>query len=488
MAGGKVKKGFTDYLVILFFLIIAAFLTIVVIMLFSPFKTILGLQYFAYDYEEYHYNVINSNNVDVSTTNLDFSNIQEINVNCDYAQVQVSRFVKVDDISIRIQNWTKGFATSGQDTSFDYDIYYKEGSNNRIINIDIHEPEGFVYFNKSVKIDILIPSVLNDEGDNGYALENTTLNVNSTSGNIYIGSNATVSRGESDIGLNSFNLKTLTGSIVVFPYIEENLTNVFLKSETGNIDIRSDVYISNSFQINANNSMIDLNSITMPTDKAITMNINNSKIFADDITGNIDLTLRSGYIEFNNLNGSLISNNAVDQMDSANIRINKINEGNVSLPYANNSSIRINEVISTSNGTKGQVYIHATGGEIQLGSVDGESWIETTSGNVTMSTNSNDISIKTTTGKINVTYNSSTIDNELNFESTTGDINVNIKSNLAYYLEVYNTNNELRSTGSLFVEYYDKEFANPMSVNNGTKHFTVISNASVSINLIKESA
>ena len=78
--------------------------------------------------------------------------------------------------------------------------------------------------------------------------------------------------------------------------------------------------------------------------------------------------------------------------------------------------------------------------------------------------------------------------NELNFESTTGDINVNIKSNLAYYLEVYNTNNELRSTGSLFVEYYDKEFANPMSVNNGTKHFTVISNASVSINLIKESA
>ena len=488
MAGGKVKKGFTDYLVILFFLIIAAFLMVVVIMLFSPFKTILGMQYFAYNYEEYHFNVINSNNVDVSTNNLDFSNIQEINVNCDYAQVQVSRFVKVDDISIRIQNWAKGFATSGQDTSFDYDIYYKEGSNRKIINIDIHEPEGFVYFNKSVKIDILIPSILNDQGDNGYALENTTLNVNNTSGNIYIGSVAPVSRGESDIGLNSFNLKTLTGSIIVFPYIEENLTNVFLKSETGSIDIRSDVNINNSFQINTSNSMIDLNSITMPTDKTIILNINNSKIFADDLTGNIDLTLKSGYIEFNNVNGSLISNNAVEQMESANIRINKINEGNVSIPYANNSSIRINEVTSASDGTKGQVYIHATGGNVQIGSIDGDSWIETTSGNVKISTNSNDVAVKTTTGTINVTFNATVIDNELNFESTTGEINVNIKSDLAYYLEVYNTNNELRSTGSLFVEYYDNEFANPMSVNRGTKHFTVISNASVSINLIKKSA
>ena len=138
MAGG-VKKGFATYLFILFLAVIATFLTIVVIMLFKPFNNILGFQYFIYASEDYRYNVTTTKNDDV----IDFSTIEQINIDCDYAQVQIRKFNKVDNIAIRFTNNSKGFARYDQDTSFSYEITYAQDSN-KIINITVHEPEGLL--------------------------------------------------------------------------------------------------------------------------------------------------------------------------------------------------------------------------------------------------------------------------------------------------------------------------------------------------------
>jgi hypothetical protein len=57
--------------VVLLIAIVAAFLICVTIMLFSPFKNILGFQYFIYNSNDYVYNVTNAEDKEV----FDFSKI-----------------------------------------------------------------------------------------------------------------------------------------------------------------------------------------------------------------------------------------------------------------------------------------------------------------------------------------------------------------------------------------------------------------------------
>lgn len=136
MAGGNVKKGFLTYLFILFLMVIAAFLVFVLIMVFQPFKNVLGYTYLKYSDDSYHYNVLEK-----TDERLDFTTIKQINVNCDFAQVRVESSTKVDDVAIRIENNSRGFAHSDQKIDFSYNISF--GESNNIINVDITEPEAF---------------------------------------------------------------------------------------------------------------------------------------------------------------------------------------------------------------------------------------------------------------------------------------------------------------------------------------------------------
>lgn len=473
MAGG-VKKGFATYLFILFLAVIASFLTIVVIMLFKPFNNILGFQYFIYASEDYRYNVTTTKDDDV----IDFSTIEQINIDCDYAQVQIRKFNKVDNIAIRFTNNSKGFARYDQDTSFSYEITYAQDSN-KIINITVHEPEGFLYFSRDVEIDILIPV------DSAYAFENTALNINNVSGDILIGNNAPLVEGETNIGLNSFNLKTISGEIIVFPYIDNNVNDVFIKTETGNIDVRANLNVSDSFQIYSKESKIELNNVNLTNQtNNIILNLKNSKLFASVVTGDIDLTMDSGYIEMTTLNGSISSNNAVEQMGNARIKINLIDGGNISFPYANNSQINVEEIKPKADGTRGQVYIHATSGSVTIGKMYAEGWIETETGNINLHTFADDISVITTTGRIDVVYEGITINNQLDFKTNSGDINISIRSDLAFTLQVYNTKNELRDGSNISIEFYNGQFKNPLQVNNGTKLFNIVSDGKIDIGLV----
>lgn len=475
MAGGNVKKGFATYLFILLLIIVAAFLLVVVIMLFSPFKNILGFQYFFYNVEDYNYSVTTTKN---SEDAIDFTTIKQINVESDYASVQVSRYVQIDTIAIRISNNAKGFAKSDQDTSFSYEIAYDQDDKS-IINISIKEPSGFLFFTKDISVEILIPS------KSTYTLENITLNVNNTSGDVLIGSINPVSSGEVNVGIGSINVKTISGDFIIFPYIDNSLNNVFIKTESGAVDVRADLTIKNSFKVFADNSKIEIKDLTMEnTSESLVLNINNSKFFAETITGDISLVMKSGYIEMDVLNGSINANDAVQQMESASIRINHINGGNVSLPYANNSYVNIRKVSTKEDGTKGQIYIHATTGTIILEEIYAESWIESTSGNVTVHTYSDDVSIKTTSGHIDLTYESSKIDNQLDLQSENGQIDISLRSDLAFVLEIYNLNGDLRDSSNIDFDFYNGEFNNPLVVNNGTKVMKIVSNGKIILGLL----
>ena len=159
MAEGKIKRGFATYLFILLMVFVAAFLIIIVVMIFSPFKNVLGFKYLSYNMSN---NIVQTS----SEQDIDFSTINELYVNCNNANVVIQRDNNIDTDTIRIENTCKGFARSSDNTSFDYNITLS-GASNDVLNIDVHEPEGFLFFDKTVTISILIPA------KSSYNFENT---------------------------------------------------------------------------------------------------------------------------------------------------------------------------------------------------------------------------------------------------------------------------------------------------------------------------
>jgi len=150
---GKVKKGFGTYLFILFLMLIAAFLIVLMVMIFSPFKKVAGFQYIFYDDEYYEYNVTGGS----SDAIFDLSSLKEIKVNCNYAQVSLERSDEADKNMVKIINAANGFASAEADVDFSYKLYYEAGSDNSILCIDVHEAEASLFFSQRVEIAIVLP-------------------------------------------------------------------------------------------------------------------------------------------------------------------------------------------------------------------------------------------------------------------------------------------------------------------------------------------
>ena len=476
---GNVKKGFGAYLLVLFFAIVATFLTIVVIMLFSPFKEVLGFKYFVYD------DVVSYDNVksDKTESVLDFSTIEQINIDSDFASVSVYRSKDVDNISFQFINRSKGFARGDQNTDFNYDIDFSDDSTS-ILNVIVKEPAGFLYFSKSVEINLLVPV------NSTYAFENTSININNRSGSIYIGNKEAFTSPESAsyINMKSLNIKTISGTLMLNQCIGSNLEDLFIKSQNGDINIVSNLVVNNELQIFTGKNRIEMHNITLNNpDKNIVLNINDSQLYADTINGNVDLNTRSGYIKVTNLNGSLKSNDSLQQMDYAKIKIQKVENGNISLPYANNSNVTIDEISSVATGdsfAKGEVYIHSTRGNVYVGKTNAKTWIETTSGNIYVDTTSSDLNLKTVSGNIEIKYHSLDIANQLDIQTTSGKILMFVQSDLAFKLKVYDTSLSLRDPGEIYVESFaSTEIDGELIVNNGSKLIRIVSDTKVEIKL-----
>lgn len=465
---GKIRKGITTYLLILVIALIAAFLICVTVMLFSPFKNILGFQYFIYDTESYEYSVTGGEESEI----FDFSNIQEVKINCNYAKVTVERYVMVDNHAIKFTNNSKGFARENQDTSFSYELSYEDASKT-ILNVNVHEPEGFLYFSQDIKISILVPTKAD------YALENTKIDVTNTSGDVYIGNSTELTTVDNnEIDLNSLSVKTKSGKTVVYPVIDNMFENIFINSTSGDVDFRTELVVTDKFEIHTNSGDFNSQGISYRNvSEPAVIDIGNGKFKSSYFTGNINLAIQSGYFDVTNTAGNIVANDANAQMKSATITIDSIT-GVVSFPFVNGSNINIGKMSESS-----EFYANATSGSINIQETYGKTYIETTSGNVSVSTYADDIQVKTESGDINVVYNNTAIANQLDFTTETGTINLYVKSELAYVLAVYNTEGQLRESG-VNVEVINGKFINPLTVNGGTSKIVMISNGEVNLSLI----
>ena len=165
MAENKVRKGFTTYLFVLLLLIVTAFLIVIVVMLFSPFKNILGLKYYSYNFDKIITNASGGQPITLET-------ISDINFDCNSATIEIIRDTNVDNGGVRIENYSTGFATASANTDFDYKVYYTDS--NSVLNIEVDEPDGFLKFSNNISITLIVAAKID------YALENTKININNT--------------------------------------------------------------------------------------------------------------------------------------------------------------------------------------------------------------------------------------------------------------------------------------------------------------------
>ena len=469
---GKMKKGFASYLVVLLIALVAAFLICITVMLFSPFKNILGFKYFAYTKDDITpvYNETGS-----SGNIFDFEKIAEININCSYADVVIEKTRDVDNHAIKFVNLTSGFARANDNTDFTYELSFQDASNS-ILDINVHEPEGFLYFNKKVQIKVYVPYTAS------YILANTKINVTSTSGDVLIGNKTKVPNAEinSEIDLNAFSVKTTSGLVKIYDVIEPNFTEIFVKSNKGNVDLRKDITVSNKLEIYSTSGEVSFSNVTYSNKSSYALfDLSKSKFKANTITGSGNVMLSSGYFDVTKIDGSLISSNAAKQMKSAKLTIGEIT-GVVSLPFLNGSSITVNKIQSQAD-----FYAHSTSGDIKVLETNGEVYAETTSGDITVNTSATDFDLKTTTGNVYVTYNASSIADQLDIETTKGSINMKVKSELAFNLAVYDTKNNLRN-GGVNITFLQDKFTNPLKVNGGSKKLILISDGTINISLLAE--
>lgn len=464
MAGGNVKKGFGTYLFILLFMILLAFLLVVVIMILSPSKNILGFKYFA-----------NRKNYSITTTSaeeeINYSALTELNLNTDYAEIIIERDRKVDTPQLRVEVSTYGFAKEKDNTDFSYEVNFVESDNARL-NVKLNEPQGFLYLQKNIKVRYLLPVTT------ATSLENTQINVVNNSGRLYLGNAADLQTEYSTTNFKSVNFKTNSGTLYINKFVGENVNELFFKSEKGGIQNSNTLTIQNRLEVYSTSGNIKLGKINYSGTDAIKFDLKNAKLSASEINGNVDLEIDSGYVDIDKLNGNLSSSDALSQMNKATINIKEV-AGNISLPYANSSTLHFGKIADEK-----QVYINGTNGNITIDEMNGGCWIETQKGNVNVNTNSNDIWVKTTTGKINVKYNNNDILDSLNFISQKGEINLRVKPELKFILKALNSKGELRGSANIKIEFYDKTFSNPLVINNGTKYINMTTNGRIYIGLI----
>lgn len=469
---GNVKKGFGTYLLILLLSVVAAFLIICVVMIFQPFKVIMGYKYFTYSITSpFEYQLTKS------STDINFSEKDIVRITSNYANIRIEKNPRVEDVAVVVKSYAKGFAKSAQNTDFSYSISAVEENGKKILDISIKEPQGSLFFQKDIEIAFYVPYYDTENGSHDISGKEFILTTQS--GTIFIGNqravneeNASKTHSLPNINPSDVTVQTGSGQVYVYPCIDSaDLDNFTARTQSGSVKIFDDLTVSNDLSVRTQNGTITASSLYSFGKSEITLN--DGKLIADSFTGNLNLTVKSGELRVTNIIGSLISNNPAIPASNARFVVDVVTD-DVSLPFLGNSYVEFKKI-------GGQAYLEGEGASINIQEIAKESWVKTTSGNIYVYTKGKDIFAQSTTGKIEVFYASNVIANEIKLASTKGQINLHLLPSLSYKMNVYDLNGALR-TKDVKVEPFE-EYSNPLVVNGGTKEIIFTSNGRINVSL-----
>lgn len=416
-SGDKVKRGFIFYIFMLLLLVLAAFLVIVMIMLFSPFKPILGFQYFNYKQD---YECVKT--TDESAAAIDFSQVNKITFNSGYAGISILKSSEDESVdTIHVVNNAKGFAHADDNVNFECSVLVDKG----VLSITVSEPDSFLYFSKDIRIELIVSK------DNAENLFNAEVSINTKAGNVAVGSTAEEA---SPVSISRLSIVTDGGNIA----LNENASNenelifqrLLISTKSGKVTIPESktlvqVVGQAKFSISGNGS-IKLNEII--STYGLQLAVGDGSFEAAKVHGKVSVTdIKSGKISIdeivaNDANGdtsSFVTSDA-EEIGKASIKIGKV--GYVAIPIGNQANI-------------------------EIGTISGSSIIRTTSGHITVLNHAGtDFHFETETGSIKATIEDTDSKDVYNrtFTSVKGDIRVEFKG-------VVKNKHTVRTNGSVEV-------------------------------------
>lgn len=475
---GNVKKGFGTYLLILLLSVVAAFLIICVVMIFQPFKVIMGYKYFTYgETTPFEYQLTTDN------TDINFREKDIIRISSNYANIKIEKNPRVEDeVAVVVRSNAKGFAKSAQNTDFSYSISTSIEDGKKILDISVKEPQGSLFFQKDIEIDFYVPYY--DTTNGSHDISGKEFIITTQSGSVFIGNqkavneeNSSKTHSLSNINPSNLTVQTGSGQVYIYPNINStNLENLTLRTQSGNIKIFDSLTISRALAMHTESGTITAKTLDCMGENEVTLN--NGKLIADIFKGKLNLTIKNGELNVTNIYGSLISNNASISASNARIIVDNVSK-DVSLPFLGNSYVLIGKI-------GGQAYLEGEGANINLKEIAGESWVKTTTGSIYVYTTGKDVFAQSTTGEIEVFYASNVIANDIKFASTKGQINLHLLPSLSYKMNVYDLNGSLR-TNDVKVEPFE-EYSNPLVVNSGINEIIFTSNGKINVSLFTLSA
>ena len=468
--GDKVRKGFFFYVMMLLLFIIAIFLILVVIMIFNPGMNILGLKYFSAVQTQRIDNYVDGSGI---SHDFDLSNRTDIYISGNRIDFGIEVDQNVEKVTLEIENYQTGFATSDQSTTFDYTLSTGENLSTLRdeIRINFTNPEGFLYFNSHCYVRILVPEDATFNPLN-------TLNVSCGAGSINLG-NAT----EEGVAMNIDNLSlaTTTGSIQIGVNFDSTYTSLAINNENGSFHTYQQEmkFVNGGVLALSGNGSFEFGDIVPTNDSSsfsIQNNIERGNLSAGKVDADMALKTINATINIDTYSGNLESNNLVNETDGMNLTIGTA-EGEISLPFANNSNITI------SNAENCDIFVNSNNAHINIGNLGSTSWIETESGSidVSLSAQEGNIYLVSETAAINVTGNQN-LNANLAVTSISGAVNFDYYQTSRFTVSFFNADGEARENVS--VEGYDT-ISNPMYINGGGATTKISTNGNINLRIAR---
>ena len=459
------KKGFMFYVGFLLLVIFGAALVGLVVLFCSPGKEILGFTYYSYS-DKY----ICETTSDDSKTPLDLGSAKkysEIQINSDYAKVELSHSKKYEKNAVIIINNAKGFTLAKDRVDFGYSILIENG----VLKISVTEPTGFLSFSKDIKI---IVHIADKEAD---PFANTNFTIKTGSGSIELGG-AVKSASDYDITVGQLLLETKSGHISVTPRVngsESRKTQVFSQLA---LHVGSGKYIAavEKIVVNGNATLLANNGGKYSFDELIvagetliktaggtykmaSLTCLNSPLMAE---------CANGYFYIDKIYGSVKLPSADMNIDSPKFKTQELH-GDFTVVAGNNMNIEIGDISGSANiVTKNGSVAIGNGEDTGLGGV---ATIKTESGKITAYIKNGNNSIKeftTDNGEVQL-YLLGQVLSSTNVNTKNGNVKVKFETGKAYTFSfTYQTKTDAFDLGKVkFVDYPNIKIENPFVYTEG---------------------
>ena len=464
MAQGKIKKGFFFYFGLFVLLLIAVFMIILVILMFNPGKTILWFQYFTSDSEPYEIvqTTDTKETIDLSST----STIENIEVDCSYADVIIQKSNKIRKDCIVIENNAKGFATSQQAREFSYSVVKKD---QKTLAITVIEPVGFIYLSSDITITINIFYNESDKSASG-DFSNIGFNIKTTDGNVDVGGSTFET---SKIAPKNIYAETTKGDIILRgTSVLSNAENLSFKTDNGGIvtidSCTNGIGLNNgNITLSTNKGTIDFDIIKVNNSGKVYVHSNSGNIVCDNLEADtIEINCYEGNFRLGEVNcQELTFTPSENRIISPNVIINKlVGDFILSSSESANPDIEIGVL-------EGNIDLHNISGSIKVGEiVDGYVYatlknanFEVAFANQTTSTNDNYIADETGSTTAKITFKGAFINN-MKVITNNGNISFNFKPSTIFIANSYINDGENFGQNDVVPESLDD---NKISTNIG---------------------